>query len=71
MQTAAQIDSSKVPHQRGTTRITTTLHDLIEAIHEEVPSGQERLVTAVIAHLLDLGRIQFIGNPHSLEIDLS
>jgi hypothetical protein len=69
MQAVERIVSPRVPpyHQPATT-ITTTLYDLIEAIHEEVPSGNEKLVTAVVAHLLNAGRIRYIGNPDSLKI---
>jgi hypothetical protein len=48
--------------------VRTTLYDLLEAIQEEVPGGHrgDELATEVIVHLLDSGRIRFIGNNHRL-----
>jgi hypothetical protein len=70
MQAAARIVSHKAAHHQPSTTITTTLFDLLEAIHDEVPPGfqGERLATEVVAHLLDSGRIHFIGDPHRLEV---
>ena len=69
MQAAARIVSQKKPFRQPSSSITTTLFDLLEAIHDEVPAGSrgERLATEVVAHLLDSGRIHFIGNPSSLD----
>lgn len=70
MQVIARIVSQKAPFRQPSTTITTTLYDLLEAIHGEVPPGHrgERLATEVVAHLLDSGRIRFISNPPSLDV---
>jgi len=70
MQAAARIVSQNKPFRQPSSSITTTLFDLLEAIHDEVPAGSrgERLATEVVAHLLDSGRIHFIGEPHRLEV---
>jgi hypothetical protein len=47
------------------------LYDLIEAVRDEVPAGEEKLVTAVVAHLLDAGRIRSISNQDDLKIRIS
>jgi hypothetical protein len=69
MQAIARIVSPKAPLQQPSMTITTTLYDLLEAIHEEVPAGSqgEKLATEVVVHLLDSGRIHFIGDPHRLD----
>ena len=69
MQAIARIVSPKAPLHEPSITITTTLYDLLEAIHDEVPPGSqgERLATEVVAHLLDSGRVHFIGNPPSLD----
>jgi hypothetical protein len=42
--------------------ITTTLYDLIEAIHSEVsPEEEEALVIATVMALLKSGRVRFLG----------
>jgi hypothetical protein len=65
MQAAAQTNSAKIPDQRRATMIRTTLYELLEAIHAEVPPGNrgDKLATAVVTHLLDSGRIHLVGNP--------
>jgi hypothetical protein len=66
MHAAARIVSSKAPLHQPSMTITTTLYDLLKAIHEEVPSGSQgdKLATEVVVHLLDSGRIRFIGDSH-------
>ena len=44
------------------THIITTLYDLIEAISDEVQPGEESLLTDVVLHLLDSGKIKCYGN---------
>jgi hypothetical protein len=68
MHTVARIASQGAPYRPT---IYTTLYDLIEAIHDEVPAAEENVVTSVVTHLLDSGRIRFIGNPDSLKSDIS
>jgi hypothetical protein len=69
MQAIARIVSQKAQLHQLSTTITTTLYDLFEAVHEEVPRGSqgEKLVTEVVVHLLDSGRIHFIGDPPRLD----
>jgi hypothetical protein len=72
MQAVGRIVSPRVaPYHHPALTITTTLYDLIEAIGEEVPVGEEKLVTAVVAHLLNAGRIRYIGKPDSLKMRIS
>jgi hypothetical protein len=69
MQAIARIVSPKAPLHEPSMTITTTLYDLLEAIHEEVPGGPQgdKLVTEVVVHLLDSGRIRLIGDRHHLD----
>jgi hypothetical protein len=45
------------------TTLTTTLFDLIAALHDEVEEGEEDLVTAAVVSLWDAGRVRFIASP--------
>jgi hypothetical protein len=45
--------------------IRTTLYDLIDAIGREVPAEEDNLVVATVMHLLQSGRVRFLGNPES------
>jgi hypothetical protein len=45
------------------TTLTTTLFDLIAALHDEVEEGEEDLVTAAVVRLWDAGRVRFIASP--------
>jgi hypothetical protein len=69
MQAIARIVSPKAPLRQPSTTITTTLYDLVEAIHDEVPRGPrgDKLATEVVVHLLDAGRIHFIGDSQRLD----
>jgi hypothetical protein len=71
MQAIAQIISPREAPRQPSTTITTTLYDLIETIHDEVPPGEEGLVTAVVADLLNSRRIRFIDNPVGLDAEIS
>jgi hypothetical protein len=66
MQQAAQTNTATTANHRRTTMIRTTLYELLEAIHAEVPPGNggDKLATAVVSHLLDSGRIRLIGDGH-------
>jgi len=50
------------------TAITTTLFDLIAALHEEVGPDEEELVTAAVVHLCTSGRLRFLGTPTDYEV---
>jgi hypothetical protein len=69
MQAIARIVSPKAPLRQPSTTITTTLYDLLKAIHEEVPAGTQgdKLATEVVVHLLDSGRIRLIGDSQRLD----
>jgi hypothetical protein len=71
MQASARTASAKEAHYQPSTTVTTTLYDLIETIDNEVPPGEEGLVTAVVADLLNSRRIRFIGNPVGLDAEIS
>ena len=64
MHAESRFVDDKAPLHRQSMRMRTTLYDLLEAIQEEVPRGQrgDRLATEVMVHLLDSGRIRFLGN---------
>jgi hypothetical protein len=47
---------------KPSTSIRTTLYDLIEVINAEVGPEDERLVIATVVHLLNTGRIKFLGH---------
>ena len=68
MQAAARTNSATIPNQHWTTAIATTLYDLLEAIHAEVPPGYrgDKLATAVVTHLLNSGRIRLIDDRHRI-----
>lgn len=46
------------------TTLTTTLFDLIAALHDEVEEGEEDLVTAAVVSLWDAGRLRFLASPN-------
>jgi len=62
MYAAPRIVSPKAPLYQPSITITTTLYDLLEAIHEEVPAGSrgDNLATEVVVHLLDSGCLRAI-----------
>lgn len=45
------------------TTLTTTLFDLIAALHDTVEEGEEELVTAAVVSLWDAGCVRFIASP--------
>ena len=47
--------------------ITTTLYDLIAALQDVVPPGEDALVVATMVHLLCTGRITWRSGMESLE----
>ncbi|MDH3601641.1 MAG: hypothetical protein OEU26_18680 [Candidatus Tectomicrobia bacterium] len=46
------------------TTMTTTLFDLIAALHDEVEEGEEDLVTAAVVSLWNAGRLRFLASPN-------
>lgn len=49
------------------TTITTSLYDLIAAIGDEVGPNEEELVTATVTHILQSGRVKFLGDSEALK----
>ena len=47
------------------TTVTTTLFDLIAALHDAAEEGEEELVTEAVVSLWDTGRLRFLTSPHS------
>jgi hypothetical protein len=45
---------------RARTTLETTLYDLIVVIREEIGPDEEHLVTPIIVHLLNSGRVKFV-----------
>jgi len=48
------------------TTIQTTLFDLLAAIQDVVPPGQDELVTAIAVYLLRTGRVAYHGDPQEI-----
>jgi hypothetical protein len=46
------------------TTLTTTLFDLIAALHDKMEEGEEELVTAAVVSLWEAGRLRFIASPN-------
>lgn len=53
-------------HQKSTT-ITTSLYDLVAAISAEAGPNEDDLVTATVVHLLQSGRVKFLGDHEALK----
>ena len=62
MKTKTQVSNPHAP-------IVTTLYDLIAALNEDVEVGEEDVVTAAVVHLCHSGRLRFLDDPRSIEID--
>lgn len=57
-------DKTRYPR---TINIETTLYDLIEAISDEIRAEEDGLIVETIYHLIDTGRLKFIGFPKELD----
>ena len=57
-----QIDAKEIGEERGLSCVTTTLYDLIAAMHDIVGSNDGTVVVATIDHMLRAGRIAFLDN---------
>ena len=62
MEQMAHIFLTPEPKYMGITEIQTTLHDLVEAISEEVETGEGRLVAEIVLDMLEAGKIK-LSNP--------
>ncbi len=49
------------------TTITTSLYDLVAAISDEVGPNEDDLMTATVVHLLQSGRVKFLGDHEALQ----
>lgn len=50
------------------TAVTTTLFDLIAALHEDIEPGAEDMVIATVQHLCTSGRLRFLSAPSDDEL---
>lgn len=57
--------STSIPAK--STAITTSLYDLVAAISDEVGPNEDYLVTATVMHLLQSGRVKFLGDHEALK----
>jgi len=60
MEAVTQSFHSIEPRYPAITTIETTLYELIEAVSDEVKSGEDELVAESMLHLLDTGQAKFI-----------
>ena len=67
MEAMTQTISTAKPAHWKSTIIKTTLCELIEAINEELQPGEEHLVSTIVLHLLDTGKIKFTGDPEEIK----
>lgn len=44
------------------TAITTTLYDLVAALHDDVDQDADELITATVVNLIGAGRLTFLGD---------
>jgi hypothetical protein len=66
---AVATNLATVPETSSTpVRVTTTLYDLIEAVNTEVSLDEDRLVAAVIMHLINSSRARFVGSRKTLAV---
>ena len=56
-------DSFQKPPIPSSDPIITTLYELTETIIDEVPPGEDSLVTEIVIDLFATGQIRFIGDP--------
>lgn len=57
-----QIVAKEIGEETGLSCVTTTLYDLIAAMHDIVGSNDGTVVVATIDHMLRAGRIAFLDN---------
>ena len=66
---AVATNLATVPETSSTpVSITTTLYDLIEAVNTEVSLDEDRLVAAVVMHLINSSRARFVGSRKTLAV---
>lgn len=66
---AVATNLATVPETASTpVSITTTLYDLIEAVNTEVGLDEDRLVAAVVMHLINSSRARFVGSRKTLAV---
>jgi len=57
-----QVVAKEIAEEPGLSCVTTTLYDLIAAMHDIVGSNDGTVVVATIDHMLRAGRIAFLDN---------
>jgi hypothetical protein len=57
-----QVIAKEIGEATGLSGVTTTLYDLIAAMHDIVGSNDGTVVVATIDHMLRAGRIAFLDN---------
>ncbi|HEY7710958.1 MAG TPA: hypothetical protein VIG57_13125 [Candidatus Entotheonella sp.] len=57
-----QVIAQEIGEATGLSCVTTTLYDLIAAMHDIVGSNDGTVVVATIDHMLRAGRIAFLDN---------
>jgi hypothetical protein len=62
-----QIVVKEIGEETGLSCVTTTLYDLIAAMHDIVGSNDDTVVVATIDHMLRAGRIVFLDNDMVLD----
>ncbi len=54
-------EQSSCPEEKTSHTITSTLFELIEALHAAVEPWEDDLVVLAVAHLLYSGHVRFLG----------
>lgn len=62
-----QVIAKEIVEETGLSCVSTTLYDLIAAMHDIVESNDDAVVVATIDHMLCAGRIAFLN--HGMVLD--
>lgn len=62
-----QAIAKEIVEETGLSCVSTTLYDLIAAMHDSVESNDDAVVVATIDHMLRAGRIAFLN--HGIVLD--
>jgi hypothetical protein len=66
MRTSDQVVQPELSERFNPSRIRTTLYDLVEALGEEVESGEEHLIARTVFHMIRTGQMRFVRTPKGL-----
>lgn len=69
MQQVSQVRTVARRAPRKPVRVRTTLYEVIETVRNELQVDDEQKIAAVVLHLLDKGRIRFMGD--CLDVEFS